>query len=150
MPSAPLISCSRGVVTADSTACALAPTYTLCTCTCGAASSGYWAMGSVGMLTAPTSTITIAQTDAKIGPLMKKSANIFIRDPRGVPRAPRRARTSGARPPSRESLASLLRGGRSREWRHASAGTELLHAGGDDAVAGLQPAGDRIALSLDR
>src|SRR3954451_18058109 len=45
-------------------------------------------MGRVGMLTAPASTMTIAQTDAKMGRLMKKSANILVGTPEGS-RAPR-------------------------------------------------------------
>ena len=76
-----MICCSSGVVTADSTASAFAPMYTLWTCTCGAASSGYCAIGSVGMLTAPPITISTAHTDAKIGRLMKNAANICCSQP---------------------------------------------------------------------
>jgi hypothetical protein len=50
--------------------------YTLETITCGAASWGYCAIGSEGMLIAPASTITVARTPARIGRLMKTSTNM--------------------------------------------------------------------------
>ena len=59
--------CSRGMVTADSTACALAPMYPLETTTCGGANSGNCAIGSVGIEMAPPSTINSAQTVANTG-----------------------------------------------------------------------------------
>src|SRR5579872_5855486 len=80
MPSTPLMACSSGVVTADSTVCALAPVYTLVTVTCGGASCGYCAIGSRGMHTAPAITMNSEHTVAKTGRLMKKSTN--------TPRAP--------------------------------------------------------------
>src|SRR5512146_968228 len=75
MPSTPLMACSSGVVTADSTVCALAPVYTLVTVTCGGASCGYCAMGSRGMHTAPAITMNSEHTVANTGRLMKKSTN---------------------------------------------------------------------------
>src|ERR1700674_5159756 len=73
MPSTPLICCSRGMVTADSTTCAFAPTKLLLTVTCGGARVGYSEIGRVGMQTAPARIISRAQTVAKIGRFMKKS-----------------------------------------------------------------------------
>src|SRR2546425_556692 len=45
------------------------------TCTCGGASSGNWAIGSVGMTMTPARMITSEQTLARIGRLMKVSTN---------------------------------------------------------------------------
>ena len=67
IPCTPLIACSSGMVTADSTVCALAPMYPLLTTTCGGARSGNCATGSVGMQIAPASTINNAQTVANTG-----------------------------------------------------------------------------------
>jgi hypothetical protein len=75
IPSTPLMACSNGMVTADSTAWAFAPMYVLVTITCGGARSGSSAIGSVGIEIAPASTITMAQTVANTGRLMKKSTN---------------------------------------------------------------------------
>src|SRR5215813_4311920 len=77
IPGTPLIVCSSGVVTADSTVCAFAPIYTLVTITCGGANSGNCAMGSVGIAIAPPSTISSAHTVANTGLSMKKSTNTF-------------------------------------------------------------------------
>src|SRR6266436_9496239 len=71
----PLIACSRGIVTADSTVCAFAPMYTLVTTTCGGARFGNCAIGSVGMEIAPARIIISAQTVANTGRRMKKSTN---------------------------------------------------------------------------
>src|ERR1700720_1190799 len=76
MPSAPLICCSRGTVTAVSTVWALAPTYTLVTETCGGARVGNCAIGKVGITAEPARIISSAQTVAKTGRFMKKSTNI--------------------------------------------------------------------------
>src|SRR6476646_521167 len=73
MPSTPLICCSSGIVTADSTTFALAPTSLLVTVTCGGARFGYSEIGSVGIETAPARMISKAQTVAKMGRRMKKS-----------------------------------------------------------------------------
>src|SRR5208282_4900063 len=76
IPWAPLICCSRGIVTADSTVCALAPTYPLLTLTCGGARLGNCAIGKVGITTAPARMISSAQTVANTGRRMKKSTNM--------------------------------------------------------------------------
>src|SRR5215213_10831731 len=76
MPSTPLIACSRGVVTAVSTASALAPVYTATTVTCGGATSGYCATGMVGIARAPARTMTSEQTVARMGRWMKVSTNM--------------------------------------------------------------------------
>src|SRR4029077_5478904 len=73
MPSTPLICCSSGIVTADSTTCAFAPTKLLLTVTWGGARVGYSEIGRPGMPTAPARIISRAHTVAKIGRLMKKS-----------------------------------------------------------------------------
>src|SRR5579872_3455270 len=75
MPCTPLIACSSGIVTADSTVCAFAPMYPLDTTTCGGAKSGNCAMGSEGIEIAPPKIISSAQTVAKTGRRMKKSTN---------------------------------------------------------------------------
>src|SRR5713226_4262427 len=76
MPSTPLIACSSGVVTAVSTASALAPVYTAVTDTCGGDTCGYFSIGIVGIDSAPARTITSEQTVARIGRLMKVSTNM--------------------------------------------------------------------------
>src|SRR5580700_5098123 len=76
IPCAPLICCSKGMVTADSTVCALAPTYPLLTLTCGGARLGNCAIGKVGITTAPARMINSAQTVANTGLRMKKSTNM--------------------------------------------------------------------------
>src|SRR5215207_9197373 len=76
MPSTPLMACSRGVVTAVSTASALAPVYTATTVTCGGATSGYCATGMVGIARAPARTMTNEQTVARMGRWMKVSTNM--------------------------------------------------------------------------
>src|SRR5277367_778012 len=72
------MACSKGMVTADSTVCALAPIYALVTSTCGGAKSGNCATGSVGMQIAPASTMNNAQTVANTGRSMKKSTNKVV------------------------------------------------------------------------
>src|SRR5688572_27543431 len=69
MPSMPLMACSSGVVTAVSTVSALAPVYTATTDTVGGATSGYHAIGIVGIVSAPASTMMSEQTVARIGRL---------------------------------------------------------------------------------
>src|SRR2546423_6420554 len=76
IPSAPLICCSSGVVTAVSTVCALAPTYALVTDTCGGARLGNCAIGKLGTTTAPARMISRAQTVANTGRRIKKSTNM--------------------------------------------------------------------------
>src|SRR5580704_3374849 len=71
----PLMACSSGMVTADSTVCALAPIYTLVTTTCGGAKFGNCATGREGMEIAPARMIISAQTVANTGRRMKKSTN---------------------------------------------------------------------------
>ena len=75
MPSTPLIACSSGVVTAVSTVSALAPVYTAMTDTVGGATSGNWAIGIVGIASAPARTMTSEQTVARTGRVMKVSTN---------------------------------------------------------------------------
>src|SRR5277367_1919335 len=84
IPCTPLMDCSRGMVTADSTVCALAPIYELVTSTCGGAKSGNCATGSVGMQMAPASTMNNAQTVAKTGRSMKKSTNKVVSHSLGI------------------------------------------------------------------
>ncbi len=94
MPSTPLIASSSGRVTAVSTVSAFAPVYTEVTMTCGGVSSGYWAIGRVGIAMAPASTMTTAQTLARIGRLMKTSTNMYgfsRRGARGAARGPDQA-----------------------------------------------------------
>src|SRR5215472_3071004 len=76
MPSAPLMACSSGVVTAVSTSTALAPVYTAVTEMLGGASGGNCATGIVGMATRPKRMMTSEQTDAMIGRLMNVFTNI--------------------------------------------------------------------------
>src|SRR5580698_8115670 len=76
IPCAPLICCSSGMVTADSTVCALAPVYPLDTETCGGARSGNCETGRVGITAAPARMMSRAHTVAKTGRRMKKSTNI--------------------------------------------------------------------------
>jgi hypothetical protein len=76
IPWAPLICCSRGVVTEVSTACALAPRKTLDTTTWGGARFGNWAIGRLGIATDPASVMSSAHTVAKMGRRMKKSTNM--------------------------------------------------------------------------
>src|ERR1700676_433497 len=75
IPCTPLMDCSSGMVTADSTGCALAPLYPLLTTTCGGARSGTCAIGRVGMEIAPPRIISSAHTVANTGRRMKKSTN---------------------------------------------------------------------------
>src|SRR4051812_292567 len=70
--STPFTSCSIGVATVSATTLALAPGYVAVTCTVGGATSGYWAIGSLGSATMPTIRITSDRTVAKIGRSMKK------------------------------------------------------------------------------
>src|SRR5579884_56290 len=72
MPSAPLMACSSSVVTLLSTACEFAPVYDAVTVTAGGVRLGYCATGSVGMETAPASTISSEHTVAKTGLRIKK------------------------------------------------------------------------------
>ena len=67
MPCTPLMACSSGMVTADSTVCAFAPMYTLPTMTCGGARSGNSAMGNVGIEIAPARMMKREQTVANTG-----------------------------------------------------------------------------------
>src|SRR5262249_5478060 len=76
MPSTPLTCCSMGAATVSATTWALAPGYDAATSTVGGAISGYWAMGSVNRAMPPPRTMTIDNTEAKIGRLMKKRENI--------------------------------------------------------------------------
>ncbi len=94
-PSAPLICCSSGVVTADSTTWALAPMYTLWTPTCGGARLGNCATGSLGMEIAPARMIINAHTVAKMGRRMKNELK-SLPGP-GDSRARRRAGTGSLR-----------------------------------------------------
>src|SRR5580658_534830 len=71
----PLMACSSGIVTADSTVCAFAPMYALVTTTCGGDKLGNCATGSDGIEIAPAKIIISAQTVANTGRRMKKSTN---------------------------------------------------------------------------
>jgi hypothetical protein len=75
IPCTPLIACSSGIVTADSTVCAFAPMYALDTTTCGGAKSGNCEMGREGIEIAPPRIISSAQTVANTGLRIKKSTN---------------------------------------------------------------------------
>src|SRR5690348_4139346 len=77
MPGTPLMACSSGVVTADSTVSALAPMYTADTDTDGGATSGYCAIGMFGIAMAPASTMTSEHTLARIGRLTNVSTNMI-------------------------------------------------------------------------
>ena len=81
IPCTPLICCSSGIVTPDSTSAALAPTYDAATMTWGSAICGYCAIGRPGMTTVPAITMMIAQTMAKTTRRMKNR-----RSPRSCPR----------------------------------------------------------------
>ena len=72
--STPLIFCSSGVATAASTSVAAAPTNVVVTCTMGGTISGYCAMGSPGIATSPSITMTMENTIATIGRLTKNVA----------------------------------------------------------------------------
>src|SRR5207249_1053605 len=70
------IACSSGIVTADSTVCALAPMYTLVTTTWGGARSGNCAIGRLGIEIAPPKIMNRAHTVANTGRSMKKSTKL--------------------------------------------------------------------------
>ena len=65
-----------GMPTVCATVCALAPGYTALTCTVGGVMSGYWAMGRIPSVTSPATTMSSANTVAKIGRSMKNFENI--------------------------------------------------------------------------
>src|SRR5215510_9694518 len=79
MCSTPLISCSSGVATVADTTSAFAPGYDVLTTIVGGTTSGYCATGSVPYEIAPTITITIDRTVAKIGRSMKKRERFIVR-----------------------------------------------------------------------
>jgi hypothetical protein len=76
MFSTPLICCSSGVATDDSTSVALAPMKVVVTWIIGGTISGYCAMGSRCMATRPSRMTMIDMTIATIGRLMKNRAMI--------------------------------------------------------------------------
>src|SRR4029077_9668137 len=121
MPSTPLICCSSGIVTADSTTCAFAPTKLLLTVTWGGARVGYSEIGRPGMETAPAKMISRAHTVAKIGRLMKKSTK-----------------------PSRPSVRAIAQHrwstpwAVSTDWLYGCSVNEELDPRDDDLFAGLQ------------
>src|SRR4051812_5004820 len=80
MFSTPLIPCSSGATTVLATTSALAPGYWPLTRTSGGAMSGYCAKGSRVTATAPTITMTIDTTAAKIGRSMKKCERRILVD----------------------------------------------------------------------
>src|SRR5690348_1909403 len=149
MPSTPLMACSSGVVTADSTVCALAPVYTLVTVTCGGASCGYCATGSRGMHTAPAITMNSEHTVANTGRLMKKSTNTPAR-PYGVmlrgfsPEASRvHHRVPGVPVKARRRLPALIRHAHRRSICQAlSPGDNYLVAGLDTTQHGVTAVGN--------
>src|SRR5438270_10522753 len=75
-----LLPCSGGATTVLATASAPAPGYWPLTRTSGGAISGYCAKGSRVTATAPTITITIDTTAAKIGRSMKKRERRILVD----------------------------------------------------------------------
>src|SRR5258708_36594916 len=75
--STPLISCSSGVTTVSAIVFGDAPGYCPRMITVGGTISGYWLIGSCGIDTRPTTTITIEITEAKIGRSMKND-EMFI------------------------------------------------------------------------
>src|SRR5579859_4073243 len=143
IPGTPLIATSSGIVTADSTVCAFAPMYPLDTTTCGGASSGNCATGSVGIAIAPPRIISSAHTVANTGLSMKKSTNTFSLAPdldlfscyfwKSMPRARFAVR------------------GRCGLLHHRHSVLQKLRAGSDDVLSALQSAqhgiivGHRIA-----
>src|SRR5882757_6144744 len=100
MFSTPLIPCSSGATTVLATTSALAPGYCPLTRTRGGAMSGYCAKGRRVTATAPTITMTIETTAAKIGRSMKKCERRMLVDlalSRGGRRALAVRRDLGAR-----------------------------------------------------
>src|SRR5216117_4038425 len=100
----------------------------LCTVTWGGARAGNCAMGRVGMDTAPARMIISAQTVAKMGRRMKKSANIS--------------------PESRRSLLTVCASTGSQR-PHRGAVPQELGAGDDDAVAGVDPLQHHVVVAHD-
>jgi hypothetical protein len=120
-----LICSSIGATTVDATVSALAPGYWPETLMTGGAISGYCAIGRRTSVTAPTITITIEITEAKIGRSMKK-CEIFIA-------------------PCDSLLLLRGRSGRSRglrafrQRRHLGAGPRTHQAVDDHPVVGGEP-----------
>src|SRR5579872_3895440 len=77
MFSTPLTSCSIGVATVSAITFGFAPGYVALTTTVGGTTSGYWATGSLNRASPPTRTITIDNTEAKIGRSIKKWENFM-------------------------------------------------------------------------
>src|SRR2546421_4417273 len=82
MCSTPLTSCSIGAATVSASTCGFAPGYRAVTITVGGTMSGNWATGSWTIARAPTRTMTMDKTAAKIGRSMKKWENFMETQPR--------------------------------------------------------------------
>src|SRR5216684_4347191 len=142
IPGTPLIACSSGIVTADSTVCAFAPMYPLLTTTCGGANSGNCAMGKDGIAIAPPRMISSAHTVANTGLSMKKSTNTV-------------SLASDLEVCSYDFWKSVRRSGFA-VCRRCSGIPSLLHhrhsvlhelrAGRDDVLSALQPAQHRVVV----
>src|SRR5215813_4181964 len=138
MLSTPFICCSSGVATDPSIVIASAPVYVVVTLICGGTMSGYCAVGSFDIATAPAIVIRIAMTIATIGRRTKKAPTGLLPGLFG-----------GAR--FRGFGLGRLGGGAAgflRDDRHAR--PHALQALDDDPVARLQALLDDPEVSVDR
>ena len=76
--STPFTCCSSGTAMVRATVSASAPGYVAITRTVGGVMSGYWATGSVLIVSTPASSITTARTMEKIGRSMKNLENMAL------------------------------------------------------------------------
>src|SRR6185437_355292 len=144
--------CSIGAATAFATSCAVAPGYTAVTCTTGGVMLGYRSMGSECSEKAPSRTIAIEMTAAKMGRRTKK---YLISGPLVMGADPqRRARGRGQYRVTARRTSGV---GRRHvcDRVHGRARHDLLNPVHHDAIAGAQPAADeplpadeRVALDV--
>src|SRR5262245_21772732 len=116
--------------------------------TCGGASSGYCAIGSVGMASRPARMMTSEQTEERMGRLMKVSTNIRVSFAVGECYA-----VGG----QDAALVRTQPGAALRPWRNSSAcrrnGSavgELLHTFGDHTLAVAESVHHRVAVADNR
>src|SRR5512139_4150566 len=121
MPSTPLIASSSGVATVSAITLGLAPGYCARTTTEGGTTSGYSAIGRTRIAMRPAITMRSESTPAKIGRSMKNLER-FMGAPSAFP----------------AGQVGHLRGLGGDE----RAGAHALQAVHDDALAGLEAAGD--------
>src|SRR5215813_680705 len=122
MLSTPFICCSRGVATDCSMVMASAPVKVVVTLICGGTMSGYWAVGSFVIATAPAIVISTAMTIATIGRRTKKAPTGLLSGLFGGVRL------------------CCFRGRASRFLGHdGHPGPHALQTLDDDLVAGLEP-----------